>query len=126
MKRILQFLIGGTIYFLVELIFRFIVNHRPPHLVAFIMGGLAVIFTIYLEGRLRLNIMVKALLSGSFVTILELLIGSYFKFVKHDPLWSYSGITFYNIISLHWWLLWCGLALIFLICYRLIIKIIRN
>lgn len=122
MKRLLHFLIGGTCYFLSELIFRAIVNHRPPHITAFIMGGLALTFILFIEEKLKANLLVKALMGGAFITILELVIGSYYKFIKHDPLWIYGGITFYNIISLRWSLLWCGLTLLLLLCYRLIHK----
>jgi hypothetical protein len=120
MKRLLQFLIGGTFYFAVELIFRSIVNHRPPHITAFIMGGLAVVFILFIEEKLKINIFIKSLMGGAFVTLLELIVGSYYKFIKYDPLWVYGGITFYGIVSLRWSLLWCGLILVFLVNYRTI------
>ena len=119
MKRVLHFLFGGTVYFLIELVFRFAINHRPPHITAFIMGGLAITFILFIEEKLKISILIKSLLGGTFITLLELIIGSYYKFIKHDPLWVYSGITFHNIISLRWSLLWCGLTLLFLVCYRL-------
>jgi hypothetical protein len=93
-KRLLHFLIGGASYFIAELIFRTIVNHRPPHFTAFLMGGLATAFILFIAEKCSLNIVIKSLIGGMFITLMELVVGSYYKFIKHDPLWIYGGITF--------------------------------
>ena len=120
MKRLLQFLFGGLIYFLAELIFRAVVHHRPPHLIMFLLGGLSLVFILFIEDTLKINLIIKSLIGGSFITLLELVVGSYFKFIENDPMWVYSGITFLGIISLKWSLLWCALTLVTLLIYKVI------
>lgn len=126
MKYYRQFLFGGLAYFTVETIFRKIVNHRPPHLIMFIVGGLACIMIYAIENNLKVNLVIKAILSGIGITFMELCVGCFFKFVLNDILWQYSGLNLFGVISLHWTLLWCGLSLLVILLYRVFKKLIKH
>lgn len=123
MKQLYQFLFGGLLYYFIEVAFRYILGHRPPHPIMFFVGGFSFIMIIAIENFLKLNLIAKATLCGAGITLIEFCVGSFFKFVLNDMLWEYSGITLFGVISLKWSLLWCGLSLLVILLYRLFKKI---
>ena len=120
MKYFCQFLIGGSAYYLVELIFRYIVKHRSPHWTMFILGGLSLVTILLIENKLKINIIYKSILGGLFITIIEFMVGFFYKYVMNDMLWCYGGINFLNIISLKWSLLWCLISFAIILFSRLL------
>jgi hypothetical protein len=119
---IYEFLIGGRGYYCVEIIWRVCISKQGvyPHWTMFILGGLSLILICQIDNRLRCSIVLKAILSGAGITLMEFCLGSFYKFVLHSPIWTYGTADFMGIISFTWSLLWCGFSLLVIIIKHLI------
>jgi uncharacterized membrane protein len=117
-KIISTFIFGGSLYYLAEVVFRLIVNHKSPHIIMFFIGGLSLLTILCIENYLKINLIIKAIIAGGCITLYELITGLVFKFILNNPLWAYGGINFLQIISLKWSLLWCLLALLIMLVAR--------
>lgn len=124
MKTILKYLclfcLGGVSYYLIETIYRHIVQHGAAHWTMVIIGGLSLVIICSIDNYTRLPIITKALLSGCIITLMEFILGYIYTYILHNPLWTYATADFMGIISFTWSLLWCGISLIILIIKKTI------
>lgn len=125
-KTCCQFCIGGIGYYIIEIIWKMVIHNGSwPHLSMIVLGGLSLILICEIDDRLKCFIVLKALLSGAGITLMEFCLGCFYKFVLHNPLWTYAVADFMGIISFTWSMLWCGLSLIVLIAKK-ILNTIQN
>ena len=121
-KRCNIFIGGGLCYYIIEVAFRRIIGSNPTHWMMFVVGGLSLLAIVTVDDKIRCPIVLKALISGGIITMIEFVIGYIYTYILNDPIWRYGTADFMGIISLTWSMLWCGLALFILICRRLIAK----
>ena len=98
------FLFGACAYPLIELAYR-----RRTHWAMALAGGLSVLM-IDLIRRRRGNLIWKSLLSGSSITLLELLIGNIWN--RDYSIWDYRStpLNFQGQICFPFSLIWCCLS----------------
>ncbi|MBE6577918.1 MAG: hypothetical protein E7653_07265 [Ruminococcaceae bacterium] len=123
MKYIRRFFIGGALYFLLEYTFRTTLDRGDTHPMMLVLGGLSLVSISIIEDKLKCSIFIKAILGGLAVTFFELIIGGYYMYVLHDPIWFYGTAAIFKVISVTWSMLWCALSLIVLIVLRLLAKL---
>ena len=123
MRYIRCFFIGGALYFLLEYAFRTILDRGDTHPMMLVLGGLSLVSICLIEDKLKCSIFIKAVLGGLSVTLFELIIGGYYMYVLHDPIWFYGTAAILKVISVTWSMLWCALALAVILVLRLIKKI---
>lgn len=114
LKTAKRFLIGGTLYYLAEVIWRMLVNHRAAHPIMIVIAGIIVSIIFYLDDK-KVNIFINSIIGGSITTIFELVVGMISLMVFNERLWQYSGITYKGVISLKWslfWILLCFLCIL--------------
>jgi uncharacterized membrane protein len=122
LKIFLQFLLGGFGYYTIESIYRALLHRGRPHWTMFILGGLSLVWILFVDKKIKCSIVIKSILSGVVITSMEFILGYYYTYILHTPIWTYGTADFMGVISFTWSLLWCGLALIVLIIKRLFIK----
>ena len=122
LKYCLRFLLGGFCYYTIECIYRAIFHPSQPHWTMFILGGLSFVWISLIDEKIKCSIVIKAILSGIVVTVMEFLLGYYYTYILHTPIWTYGTADFMGVISFTWSLLWCGLALIVLIIKHIVDK----
>ena len=120
MKYIKRFLLGGVGYYILESIFRILVDHGDTHWTMFILGGLAVVAIFAIDDYTKYSILTKAILAGAAITAMEFILGYIYTYILHSPIWTYGTADFMGIISFTWSLLWCGLSLLVLMIKRII------
>lgn len=123
LKYCLQFAFGGLCYYIIECLYRALLNRGQTHWTMFVIGGLSFVAILLIDEKLKLPIIIKAILSGAVITLMEFLLGYYYIYIRHTPIWTYETADFMGVISFTWALLWCGLALLVLIGKRLITKL---
>jgi hypothetical protein len=123
MKYIRLFFIGGALYFLLEYAFRTTLDRGDTHPMMLVLGGLSLVSISLIDDKLRCSIFIKAILGGLSVTLFELIIGGFYLYVLHDPIWTYGTAAIFKVISVTWSMLWCALALLVILARRLIAKI---
>ena len=122
MKHFKRFLLGGIGYYILESIFRILVDHGDTHWTMFILGGLSVVAIFAMDDYTKYSLLTKAILSGVIITTMEFMLGYLYTYILHSPIWTYGTADFMGIISFTWSLLWCGLSLLVLIGRRIITK----
>ena len=122
MKHFKRFLLGGIGYYILESIFRILVDHGDTHWTMFILGGLSMVVILTIDDYTEHSLIGKALLSGVIITAMEFALGYLYTYILHSPIWTYGTADFMGIISFTWSLLWCGLALLVLVARRTIKK----
>lgn len=110
-KYFLFFLLGGAIYYCIEIAFR---GHSHPSM--FILGGICYILIGYINEYLPWNtpIEVQAILGGTIVTVLEFITGYIVNIRLGLGVWDYSNLK-YNImgqVCLPFTFLWMGISVI--------------
>ncbi len=123
MKYIRCFFIGGAFYFLLEYVFRTTLGRGDTHPMMLVLGGLSLVSICLIDDKLKCSIFIKAILGGLAVTLFELLIGGFYMYVLHDPIWFYGTAAIFKVISVTWSMLWCALSLIVLLALRLLARI---
>lgn len=120
MKHFKRFLLGGIGYYILESIFRILVDHGDTHWTMFILGGLAAAAIFAIDDYTKYSLLTKAILAGAAITAMEFILGYLYTYILHSPIWTYGTADFMGIISFTWSLLWCGLAYLALIGRRYI------
>ncbi len=107
-----SFLTGAAGYPLLEILYR-----GRTHYSMALAGG-AGLCLIRLISRLRLPVLMKALLCGSGITAIELLCGLIWN--KDHRVWDYRRLplNFRGQICLPYTLLWCGMSACLLLAER--------
>lgn len=118
MKRyIYRFIFGGSLYILIEVLWRLAVNHRSTNITMFFLAGLVYTTILHLEDK-KHNIWITSLVGMLIATAGELIIGTISVDIFNVRLWQYGGLTYRGIISLKWSLLWYVLCFFVIIAYR--------
>ena len=123
---ILSFIIVGSIYITIEILFRKIIGSTPTHYTMFILSGLSGAFCWYLS---RIHTMtwqywmLKPIANGLFITLGEIIIGFSRLYLFHLPrIWHYGTLDILGIVSLTWSLLWCVLSIPVILCMEMIYR----
>ncbi len=114
-KRILLFLLGGTGYVTLELLWR-----GFSHFSMFLAGGTCFLLLGGLErARPRLPLPLRALTGAGIITMIELLAGMLFN--RSYSVWDYRGMpwNFCGQICLPFCFLWIPVSLAGMLLYRL-------
>ncbi len=108
-KQIWLFLFGGTVYYLIEVIYK-----GSSHWAMFLVGGIAFRFIGFIRAVLNhLRLIWQCVLCGAVITLIEFISGCLFNLRYHWSLWDYSHLP-YNIlgqICLPFTLIWSALSL---------------
>ena len=113
-KNILLFLIGGTGYVLLELIWR-----GWSHISMFLAGGSCFLLLGGLENaKPRLSWPFRALAGAGVITMIELLFGLIFN--RSYGVWDYRSVpgNFYGQICLPFSILWVPISLVGMALYK--------
>jgi uncharacterized membrane protein len=114
-KNILLFMMGGTGYVLLELLWR-----GWSHISMFLAGGTCFLLLGGLENaKPRLPLPFRALAGAGVITMIELLFGLIFN--RGYSVWDYRSVpgNFYGQICLPFSILWAPLSLGGMVLYRL-------
>ncbi|MDO5546949.1 MAG: hypothetical protein Q4F79_00480 [Eubacteriales bacterium] len=116
LKPIILFLIGGSIYISIEIIYRYLMDKPPTHWAMFVLGGLAFLII----GRLNEHIdwempfWLQALIGTAIVLVLEFIFGCVLNLWLGLAIWDYSNMPFNLLgqICLPFALIWSVLVVI--------------
>ena len=105
---LLTFFLGGTIYVLLELLWR-----GRSHVSMFCAGGLALLLLHGLFLRFALPLFAQCLLGGLVITAIEFVAGAIVTVRLKLNVWDYSKmpLNLYGQVCLPFSLLWCLLTL---------------
>ena len=122
MKTLKRFFISGILYYIIEIIWRAAVNHRPAHPIMIAVAGTVVAVIFYLDDK-KLNIFLNSFIGALVATLCELIIGTISLDVFGERLWNYGILSYRGIISLIWSLLWVLLCFAGIFAKRIFEKI---
>lgn len=74
-KSAVLFSIGGSIYILIEFLWRMIMNKPPTHWAMFIVGGLAFLIIGEINERLDIPLLVQSFIGMVIIVLLEFISG---------------------------------------------------
>ena len=105
---LLTFFLGGTLYVLLELLWR-----GRSHVSMFCAGGLALLLLHGLFLRFALPLFAQCLLGGLVITAIEFVAGAIVNVRLKLNVWDYSKmpLNLYGQVCLPFSLLWCLLTL---------------
>lgn len=103
---------------MVELVWRYFMQHGTPHFLMVPMGGLVFMLLMLLEDR-RVFPLLSALLGALTVVSLELSVGSVLLFGFGKRYWHYGRINFKGLIALDWFFIWWGVCLLVVLARRI-------
>lgn len=116
LKPIILFLIGGSIYISIEIIYRYLMDKPPTHWAMFVLGGLAFLII----GRLNEHIdwempfWLQVLIGTAIVLVLEFIFGCVLNLWLGLAIWDYSNMPFNLLgqVCLPFALIWSVLVVI--------------
>lgn len=116
LKLLTLFTVGGTIYYLIEWVYKTLISHGNCHWSMWLLGGLCFI----LIGEMNENIpweeplFVQGIKGSLIVTSLELLFGIVLNLKLHLDIWDYSHLPFNFLgqICLPFSILWFFMSLV--------------
>lgn len=119
LKPIILFLIGGSIYISIEIIYRCLMDKPPTHWAMFVLGGLAFLII----GRLNEHInwempfWLQVLIGTAIVLVLEFIFGCVLNLWLGLAIWDYSNMPFNLLgqVCLPFALIWSVLVVIAII-----------
>ncbi|MBR4023263.1 MAG: hypothetical protein IKI94_11875 [Ruminococcus sp.] len=99
-KHFVLFLIGGTLYIIIEIIWRKIFGSQPTHWTMFLLGGLAFIFIGLINEYLswKTPLWLQCLIGTLLVLLLEFVFGCVLNLWLNLNIWDYSNTPF-NILG---------------------------
>lgn len=107
-----MFLIGGTGYGLIEILWR---GYTHPSML--MAGGICFSFFGYLGEKLKHKpIILRAVIGSGFITFIELIFGIIFNIILKQNVWNYSKrpFNFKGQICLLYSVFWAVLSIIFI------------
>lgn len=115
-KFLVLFSVGGTIYFLIELIYKSFISNGIVHWSMFLLGGFCFILIGLINEHLpwEMSIIKQGIIGTVIVTVLEFLFGVVLNIILKLGIWDYSHLPL-NILGqvcLPFSLAWFFLALI--------------
>lgn len=114
-KTVLRFCIGGLLYFLIEIIWREVLDRsRGAHPLMILPAGTVLALIYFLDDR-RWNIFLSALMGTLTVVSFEAVIGwtvytNYGIYLWYYPVWDPDRFPLWNVISFRWSLVWYALC----------------
>lgn len=97
-KSAVLFSIGGSIYILIEFLWRMIMNKPPTHWAMFIVGGLAFLIIGEINERLDIPLLVQSFIGMVIIVLLEFISGCILNIGLGLHIWDYSNVPF-NILG---------------------------
>ena len=108
MKKILWLLLfcgGGSMYILLELLWR-----QHTHWTMFPLGGICFLFIAYMNEKLKIKIplIIRCIIGAVLITVIEFIAGCILNLWAHLQIWDYSNLRFqlWGQISLYYSSLW--------------------
>lgn len=118
-KPIILFLIGGSIYISIEIIYRYLMDKPPTHWAMFVLGGLAFLITGGLNEHIdwEMPFWLQVLIGTAIVLVLEFIFGCALNLWLGLAIWDYSNMPFNLLgqICLPFALIWSVLVVIAII-----------
>lgn len=117
-KNLVIFLAGGTIYYIIEFVYKSFISNSPTHWTMFLLGGILALF-IDLENEYipwEMSLIKQGCLGALVITILEFIFGVILNIWLGLGIWDYSHLPF-NIIGqicLPFTIIWFFLALVWI------------
>lgn len=99
-KNFVIFFAGGTLYYLIEFIYKSLVSTNPTHWTMFVLGGILALF-IDLENEYipwDMSLIKQGCLGAIAITTLEFMFGIILNIYLKLNIWDYSHLPF-NIIG---------------------------
>lgn len=124
-KHLLRFLVGGGVYYLVEIVWRFFMKHGTASPLMILMGGTVFTVVMLVEDK-KLHILLGSFIGGATAVLMELLIGSILVYGYGIRLWHYGRINFNGIIALDWSFIWWGLCMGLILARRWLTRYFAN
>ena len=122
MKWVKLFIYGGATYYALEYIYRTLLDRGDTHWTMLIIGGMSLVSIVFIEDKLKCSIFIKAILGGLAITAMEFILGGFYLYVLHDPIWTYGTAAILKVISVTWSMLWCALSLLVILIRRMFLK----
>lgn len=115
-KFLTLFTVGGSLYFIIEFLFKTFISGGMIHWSMFLLGGLCFVLIGEINEVIpwEMSIIKQGIIGAAIVTSLEFVFGVILNLVLKLGIWDYSNLPF-NIlgqICLPFSLAWFGLALI--------------
>ena len=126
MKHILKhstlFLIGGSLYYLIETIYKGILHGTGSHWSMFVLGGICFV-SVGLINELftyDLSIIIQCIIGSFLITVLEFITGYIVNIKLGLNVWDYSGLPCNAMgqICLYFTFIWFGLSFLCIILDR--------
>lgn len=114
LKHLILFLIGGSIYLTIEIIYRSIMNRPPTHWSMFVLGGLAFLLIGEINEFIEWEMPFwEQVLIGTGTTVgLEFVFGCVFNLWLGLNIWDYSNLpcNLLGQVCLPFTFIWAGLV----------------
>lgn len=118
-KHLTLFVVGGTIYIAIEIIWRTLMGNNPTHWSMFILGGLCFIGIGLINEFLSwdMPIWLQCLIGTNIILLLEFFFGFILNIQLKLNIWDYSGLpmNLYGQICLPFAIAWYALSFIAII-----------
>lgn len=100
LKHSVLFLIGGTVYITIEVLYRYIMNRTPTHWSMFLLGGIAFLIIGGLNEHIEWEtpFWVQVIIGTATVLVLEFVFGCILNLWLGLAVWDYSNMPF-NILG---------------------------
>lgn len=99
-KNSILFILGGSIYWIIEFIWKTLVSHNPCHWTMFLLGGLCFITIGGLNEYIpwEMSIIKQGAIGSAIITILEFIFGVILNIWLKLGIWNYSNLPL-NILG---------------------------
>ena len=117
MKHLFRFVCGGVGYYLIEVVWRYFMNHGTPSLLMIPMGGFICVVLLWAQDK-RLPILLGSFLGALTTVLSELIVGLILLDCFNKRYWCYGRINYRGVIALDWSFIWWGVCFGFLVLLR--------
>lgn len=115
-KKLTLFTVGGSLYFIIEFLYKSLISGSRIHWSMFLLGG----FCFVLIGEINeiipweMSIIKQGIIGAIIITCLELIFGIILNIILKLNIWDYSNVplNFLGQICLPFSIAWFGLSLI--------------
>lgn len=99
-KQVFLFLVGGTVYTIIEIIWRWLFSDTPTHWTMFILGGLSFLIIGWINEILpwKTSFWIQCLIGTAVILSLEFIFGCVLNLWLKLDIWDYSHLPF-NILG---------------------------
>ena len=118
MKHLIRFACGGVGYYLIEVVWRYFMNHGTPSLLMIPMGGFICVVLLWAEDK-KLPILIGSFLGAAATVLSELVVGLILLDCFNKRYWHYGRINYRGVIALDWSFIWWGVCFGFIALLRL-------